>query len=258
MNFIEFDPSPRAIINPDEKQPRIPGCPRTVVSCFPCNLIEYALNRYGGEEIALCKGANGNTPLYRTLVHGVSLGLMMLRVGAPMAAMQLEDLYAWGAEQVIVFGTCGVMNRSIGDCAIILPDRAIREEGTSYHYLPPSREIAANIGTLDLMQRFFAEKSVSHMTGKVWSTDAFFRETPDKVARYRSEGCLAAEMECSALNAVAQFRGKRLAQFLYSADNLDSAIWDMRSLSNDANLESKFTLMELALEFGMRWEQNLL
>ena len=57
---------------------------------------------------------------------------------------------------------------------------------------------------------------------------------------------------------MAQFRGKQVAQFLYSADNLDSAVWDMRSLSNEANLESKFALMELALEFGVRWETNLL
>ncbi len=258
MNFIEFDPSPRAIINPEEKHLRIPGCPKTVVSCFPCNLIEYALNRYGGKKIAWCNGANGSTPLYHTEVHGVPLGLMMLRVGAPMAAMQLEDLFAWGAERVVIFGTCGVMNSSIGDCAIILPDCAIREEGTSYHYMPPSKQIAANIGTLHLMQKFFTEKKVPYITGKVWSTDAFFRETPDKISRYRSEGCLAAEMECSALTAVAQFRSKQVAQFLYSADNLDSAVWDMRSLSNEANLESKFALMELALEFGVRWEKNLL
>lgn len=258
MDFIEFDPSPRAIINPEEKHPPIPNCPKTVITCFPCNLIEYVLDRYGGEEIAWCKGANGVTPLYRTQFHDVPLGLMMLRVGAPMAAMQLEDLFAWGAEQVVVFGTCGVMNSCIGDCAIILPDRAIREEGTSYHYMPPSREIDANVGTLDLMQRFFTERKVPHITGKVWSTDAFFRETPGKVACYRSEGCLAAEMECSALTAVAQFRGKQVAHFLYAADNLDSAVWDMRSLSNEANLNSKFALMELALEFGILWEKHLL
>lgn len=258
MNFIEFDPSPHAIINPEEKHQRIDDCPRTVVSCFPCNLIEYALERYGGEEIAWCKGANGSTPLYLTQVHGVPLGLMMMRVGAPMAVMQLEDLFAWGAERVVVFGTCGVMNRNIGDCAIILPDCAIREEGTSYHYMPPSREITANVHTLGLMQRFFAEKKIPHTTGKVWSTDAFFRETPSKVAHYRNDGCLAAEMECSALAAVAQFRGKQVAQFLYTADNLDTAVWDMRSLSNEANLEAKFALMELALEFGVRWEKNLL
>lgn len=258
MSFIEFDPAPRAVIEPAEKHPRIPGCPGTVVSCFPRNLIEYALERYGGEEIAWYKSANGNTPLYRTNVRGVELGLMMAFVGAPMAAMQLEDLFAWGVERVALFGTCGVLDGSIGDCAILLPDRAIREEGVSFHYAPPSREIEANVGTLGMMQRFFTEKKLAHITGKVWTTDAFFRETPDKVARYRSEGCLAVEMECSALAAVAQFRKKRVAQFLYAADNLDGAVWEERSLANSAGLDAKCALMELALELGARWEEGAL
>jgi len=256
MSFIEFDPALRAVINPEEKHPRIPGCPGTAVCCFPKNLIEYALGRYGGEEIAWYKSANGNTPLYRTNVRGTELCLMMAFVGAPMAAMQFEDLFAWGVERVVLFGTCGALDGSIGDCAIILPDRAIREEGTGFHYAPPSREIEANVGTLDMMQRFFTEKKLPHITGKVWTTDAFFRETPGKVERYRSEGCLAVEMECSALAAVARMRQKQVAQFLYAADNLDSAIWEARSLANDAALDAKCALMELALELGVRWEEG--
>ena len=65
----------------------------------------------------------------------------MSRVGAPACVVQYEELFAMGLEKVVVFGTCGVLDKSIDDLAIIIPNKAIRDEGTSYHYLKSSREI---------------------------------------------------------------------------------------------------------------------
>lgn len=88
--------------------------------------------------------------------------------------------------------------------------------------------------------------------GKVWTTDAFYRETKDKVKRRKEQGCICVDMECSANAAVAQFRGKELIQFFYAADNLDSEEWDVRSLSNYDKLEEKDRIAVIALELALK------
>lgn len=251
MSTLKFDPNPRAVINPDELFAPLPGCPKTVVSCFPHNLVEYAVEKYGCVPVGETKCANGATPLYR--IPGTELGLTMTLVSAPQAVGQYEDLFALGVERILVFGTCGVLNRELADCAIIIPSCAVRDEGISRHYAPESDEIDANVGSLDALADFFREKGLSFTVGKVWTTDAFYRETPDRVAERKAQGCLAVEMECSALAALAQFRGKRIAQFLYAADNLDAEVWDARSLSNHASVDAKCALMDLAIEFAKGW-----
>ncbi|MBQ9952353.1 MAG: nucleoside phosphorylase [Clostridia bacterium] len=251
MSTLQFDPNPRAVINPDEHYAPVDGMPKTIVSCFPLNLIEYAAQKYGAVEIAQIKGANGVFPVYR--LPGMDVGLVMALVGAPNVVSEFENLFAYGAERILVFGTCGVLNRELADCAIIIPDCAVRDEGTSRHYAPESDEIAANAGTLDLLTGFFSSKGLSHTVGKVWTTDGFFRETPALVAERKAQGCIAVEMECSALAALEQFRSKPIAQFIYAADNLDAEVWDERSLSNHANVDAKQLLMDLAIELASDW-----
>lgn len=252
MATLRFDPDPRAVINPWEADAPLEGCPRTVVSCFAHNLMEYAVERYGGEKIYEIEFANRTLPLYR--IPGTALGLTMTFQGAPNAVSQYESLFALGVERILVFGTCGVLRGDIADCAIILPDSAVRDEGTSFHYAPPSDEIEANVQTLSLLRDFFREKGLSTTVGKVWTTDAFFRETQTCMAERQAQGCVAVEMECAALAALARFRAKRVAHFLYAADNLDAELWDARSLANHADLDAKRRLMDLAVELGARWE----
>lgn len=252
MSTLRFDPSPRAVINPEDYIRRVPGCPATVVTCFAHNLIEYALEKHGGTAVAETKCANGPTPLYRLGDAGV--GLTMSLVSAPQAVGQYEELFAMGVERILVFGTCGVLDSRLADCAIIVPNRAVRDEGVSRHYAPESDEIDTNVGTLDLLTGFFARRGIPHTVGKVWTTDAFYRETPDRVAERREQGCVAVEMECAALAALAQFRGKKIAQFLYAADNLDAALWDARSLANHAEMDAKTAIVDLAIEMGKEWE----
>lgn len=252
MSTLKFDPNPRAVINPEDHFRKVEGMPKTIVSCFPLNLIEYAAQKYGAVEIAQIKGANGAFPVYR--LPGMDVGLVMALVGAPNVVSEFENLFAYGAERILVFGTCGVLNRELADCAIIIPDRAVRDEGTSRHYAPESDEIAANAETLDLLTGFFSSKGLSHTVGKVWTTDGFFRETPALVAERKAQGCIAVEMECSALAALAQFRSKPIAQFIYAADNLDAEVWDERSLSNHANVDAKQLLMDLAIELAQFWQ----
>ncbi len=256
LPLAQFDPAPSAVINPADTTSPVPGCPRTVVSCFAHNLIDAAVLRHGAQFVLDNECANGAVSLYAVEVDGERVGLTMTHVGGALATGYYEELFAAGVERILVFGTCGVLDSGIGDCAVIVPDRAVRDEGTSFHYAPPSAEIAANAGTLDLLTGFFAERGMPPVVGKTWSTDAFYRETRARADRRRAEGCICVEQECAAFAALARFRGKRIAQFLYAADNLDAEAWDERSLDNSAALDKKDALLDAALRLGARWEKR--
>ena len=157
-----------------------------------------------------------------------------------------------GIKKAVVFGTCGVLEKNIEDCSIIIPDSAVRDEGTGYHYVPASDEIEVNQKYLGLFTDMLEEMQIHYMVGKVWTTDAFYRETPAKVKRRKEMGCICVDMECSANAAVAEFREKDLVQFFYAADNLDAEKWDKRSLSNQARIEDKDRIAAIALELATR------
>ena len=164
----------------------------------------------------------------------------------------LEEVFAMGVRNVIVFGTCGVLDREIEDCSILIPNQAIRDEGTSYHYAPAENEIEVNGNYLGQFTDLLEAMNIYYTVGKVWTTDAFYRETVEKVKRRKEQGCICVDMECSANAAAARFRGRELFQFFYAADNLDAEQWDIRSLGNDAKLMEKDRIAMIALELAVR------
>ena len=105
---------------------------------------------------------------------------------------------------------------------------------------------------MDVFIKMLNELHVKYTVGKTWTTDAFYRETLEKINRRKQQGCICVDMECSADAAVARFRGKDLIQFFYAADNLDSEEWDVRSLSNYSKLEEKDGIAMIALELATR------
>ena len=253
MLLHDFDPSEAAIFNPDMVCQPIPGMPRVAVSCFSYVTFDRMLALFpDAEQIVEMKCASQRFPVYKVRYKDVELALYMSGVGAPQCVGQQEELYAMGAECLVLFGTCGVLDRDIGDCAVILPTSAMRDEGTSYHYAPPSDEIAANVHHAELFLSLMDELHLPCVTGKCWTTDSMFRETREKTARRKASGCVCVDMECASVAAVAQFRKKEALHFFYAADNLDSADWDERSLSNYANLGEKDRVAAIALEAARR------
>jgi len=102
----------------------------------------------------------------------------------------------------------------------VVPVSAVRDEGTSYHYLSPAREVEPSPRAVSAIKLVLERHKVPYITGKTWTTDGFFRETPGKVELRRSEGCLTVEMEAAAFFAVARFRGVTLGQVLYGGDDV--------------------------------------
>jgi uridine phosphorylase len=105
---------------------------------------------------------------------------------------------------------------------------AVRDEGTSYHYLAPARTVATDPAVVSAIEDVLRRSGVPFTTGTTWTTDAAYRETKEKVALRRSEGCITVEMEAAALLAVAHFRGVTLGQLLYAGDSLAGERWDHR------------------------------
>jgi uridine phosphorylase len=110
-----------------------------------------------------------------------------------------------------------------------VPIAAIRDEGTSYHYLPPDREVHPSPEAVQAIVKVLSDHEIPYRLGKTWTTDAPYRETPRKVLRRRAEGCLTVEMEAAAFFAVAQFRDVTIGQILYGGDDVSGeAEWDHR------------------------------
>ena len=176
----------------------------------------------------------------------------MSDVGAPSAAAFLEEVYALGVEITIMFGSCGVLDGSIEDSQIIIPNSAIRDEGLSYHYIPASDEIEVNSKYVSEFINLLDEINMKYTIGKVWTTDAIYRETREKMKRRKAQGCVCVDMECSAMAAVAKFRNKEIFHFFYAEDNLDSDEWDRRSLGSDLGIDKKYVVAKLAVELATR------
>jgi uridine phosphorylase len=150
-------------------------------------------------------------------------------VGAPLAGAFVEELIACGGRKFIACGGAGVLDSTIQVGSIIVPVSAVRDEGFSYHYLPPGREVAPHPDAVQAILDTLDQHQIPHMTGKTWTTDAIYRETPDRITRRRDEGCITVEMEAAAFFAVAQFRGVKLGQLLYGGDDVGGDVWDNRN-----------------------------
>lgn len=169
-------------------------------------------------------------------------------VGAPMAVICLEKLIALGAKQIIVCGWCGSLQPDLGIGELILPTGSVSEEGTSAHYPVSRLMIDPSAGLRAALHDFLAASGRKAREGVVWTTDALYRETREKVASYGQDGVLAVEMEFSALAQVAAFRGVELAGLLLVSDLLWQNPWQPAFKSKEFRRHSQGLVEDL-----LRW-----
>ena len=147
-------------------------------------------------------------------------------IGAPYAAMMLETLIAWGARRIIFLGWCGAVSENVNIGDIILPTAALVDEGTSRNYIEPvNGQSKPVLSMVSLLEQVLQGSRVDFHSGKIWTTDAVYRETRAKVENYQRRGVLAVEMEISALFSVAQFRNVEFGAILVVSDELSSFKW---------------------------------
>jgi len=241
--ILEFDPARQAVIEP--RGPRATPrsrLPRHAVLCFFQDVIDALVARHEARVVATVTSEIMAHPVYELTVDGQPLVVLHPGVGAPLAAGMLEETIARGCDTFVACGGAGVLDSAIAAGHVVVPVAAVRDEGTSYHYLPPSREVEADPTVVAAIERVLRAHDVDYLPAKTWTTDAFYRETPGKVRRRREEGCLVVEMEAAAFFAVARFRGVRFGQLLYGGDDVGGAEWDARSWNTHSVRETLFWL----------------
>lgn len=254
MLLEQFDPARHAVIDPGMVFKPIPGFPETVISIFSHQLFAAIVSFLGGVKIAETHDVDGVWPVYEVNYKGKRFAMYKARLGGPACVGCCEDVIGYGAKRFILLGNCGVLDKTIRDCGIIIPTAAIRDEGTSYHYAPPSDMIEVNRKYREEFKEVCREFGYPYVEGITWTTDAFYRETRDKVEARKKMGAIAVEMECASMQAMCDWRGVEFFQFLYAGDNLDHSDWDPRSLSGFARLEDKEKIALLAFELACRIE----
>jgi uridine phosphorylase len=227
--ILEFDEDKNAFIRPSNIIQPIEDIPERCVLCFFSEAIERLLTEYSHKILSNFLSEGINYPLYELDYKGEKIGVIQSAVGAPLAAAQIEELTAMGCKKFIACGMCGVLQKELTVGHLIIPIAAIRDEGTSYHYIKPSREITANERIVQIIENKLQEEEIPYIKAKTWTTDAFYRETPAKIAQRKNEGCVAVEMETSAYIAVSQYNGVEFGQILCSGDSLAGEEWDKRN-----------------------------
>ena len=247
--ILEHDPATEAVIEPAGKH-SAPVLPERCVLCFFHDAIATLVSDGAARKATDLRSEMGPLPVYAFEESGRSLALAHPGLGAPMGAAFMEELIALGGRHFIACGGAGVLCGDIAVGHLVVPTAAVREEGTSYHYFPPSRELTPSPAAVTAIRSVLDEEGIAYRTGKTWTTDGLYRETPDKVARRRAEGCLTVEMECSALCAVARFRGVTFGQVLYGGDDVSGLAWDRRAW--DVQTAVRERLLHLAARACLR------
>lgn len=147
-------------------------------------------------------------------------------IGAPYAAILLENLVSWGVREVVFFGWCGAVMPDVHTGDLIIPGAAFIDDGTSGNYITsPSGDIAPSAKVQSRLKSACQNHHLPFHEGSVWSTDAIYRETREKVLHYQARNTLAVEMETAALFTVGAFRHIDVGCILVVSDALSSLSW---------------------------------
>jgi uridine phosphorylase len=236
--ILEFDPDRNAFIEPsDIVEPR--DVPAHCVICFFREVIEGVVQASQATVVVPNRWEDGPHPLYEIQHKGQRLAFLHPGVGAPLASGLLEEVIAFGCRTFVAVGGCGALEKDLEVGKLIVVSAAVRDEGVSYHYLPPAREIEAQAGPIAAIEQVLQGKGIPYHLGKTWTIDAPYRETREKIKARRKEGCITVEMEAAAMMAVAQFRQVAFGQILYAGDDLSGEIWDNRGWQSRADVRQQ-------------------
>ena len=170
----------------------------------------------------------GSNPVYEYVSEYGTVSVIHPGVGAPLAAGITEEMASIGVTTFVACGGAGALVDALALGQVMVVSSALRDEGTSFHYAPPSRIIEADQLGVRVLSKTLRGMGRPFFVGRTWTTDAFMRETRGRTQRRIEEGCAMVDMESSAFIAVAKYRHVRFAQLLYAGDSLAGESWDHR------------------------------
>ncbi|CDH27083.1 putative Purine-nucleoside phosphorylase [Xenorhabdus bovienii str. Jollieti] len=223
---------------------QVESVPKTVIMVFLESLMEHCKEIYDLNKI---EGFNAGE-LY-VLSDNESVGIFYCRgIGAPVAVINLEELIAFGVQNFIVVGTAGALNPNLSIADIVLCDSALRDEGTSKHYVSDGQISLPTEKWHKDLKLCFSKHIPSITEGRTWTTDAPYRETKSKVTSLQQQGVLCVEMEASALFVVAGFHKVNIASAFVISDSLADLKWTPGFFSNKVT-DSLICLIKHSINF---------
>ena len=247
---LEFDTDEQAVIMPNHEGFNM-KLPRKAVIGFLYNSIDRYAKNMDCKEVGRFITCAKSTSIYETQLKGESVCFCQAPVGAASAAALMDWLISYGVTQIIATGSCGVL-LNLPENQILVPVKVLRDEGTSYKYMPASRYAYTSPEATDAIEMVLQRERIPYEKVFTWTTDGFFRETKEMTQYRIQEGCQVVEMECAALCAVAKMRGISFGQILYSGDTLaDPDCYNSRNFG----MESGDIAFNLALKAVLEMEE---
>lgn len=216
--ILEFDTDATAVIMPTHEKLDL-NLPKKAVFAFLGDHIDEYARIHNAIQVGKFLSATKNYPIYVVKHKGEDVCLCQAPVGSAPAAQLMDWLIGYGVREIITGGCCGALT-GFEENVFLVPYKALRDEGTSYHYMKPSRFVDINTTAMKAIEKTVVEHGLEYREVITWTTDGFYRETKDKVAYRKQEGCEVVEMECAALAACASFRDAVWGCILFTADTL--------------------------------------
>ncbi|MBP3754847.1 MAG: nucleoside phosphorylase [Lachnospiraceae bacterium] len=215
---------------------------------FSKEIHEYILREYDCEQIGNLGACNGDIPIYAFEHKGEKIAFYLTMIGSALASgLCYEVHWQTGATKFIMFGSCGSLDAEKTKGKYIIPTESYRGEGASFYYAPASDYI--EIKGADKVEEIFNEIKAPYVKGRVWTTDSMLRETKGLVAARKEEGCIAVEMEVAGVQAICNFYGLSVYDFLEAGDVLADSGYEVEGLHSANHDVGKF---HIALEIAER------
>lgn len=195
--------------------------PIGVIFCYSKSLMEYILENHKTTKV---EGFYGEMYLLNETKGEIAV-ISGFGIGSPVVVTLLEELIAFGVKKFISIGTAGTLQKNIKVGSLMVCEKAIRDEGTSHHYLRPSKYAYASKGITNKIKKSLEKFKQKYFVGTSWTIDAPYRETIAEAKQYQKEGIATVEMEASALFAVAQYRNVELGAIFTISDSLAELEW---------------------------------
>lgn len=193
-----------------------------------------------------------HTRLFRWKTAGAEYGVIGGTIGAPYAVLVAEELFASNCEALVSISSAGLIAPDLSPPFFLLIEKALRDEGTSHHYLPPGRFSFAAPSLLEVVARRIAEATIPVHKGTSWTTDAPFRETETLITSHREDGVVSVEMEAAALLALGAAIGKPVVCLAHITNAMATRGEDFEK-GGDAGLEETLEVCELTLETAVEY-----
>ncbi len=231
--ILEFDTEYTSVIMPNHENLNL-NLPRKAVFAFLGEYIDKYAQNNKCVQVSKFISATKEYPIYVTSYKGEDICLCQAPVGSAAATQLLDWLIGYGVNEVISAGSCGALD-DFPENTFLIPKKSLRDEGTSYQYMKPTRYVEINESALRAIEKTLKKHGLKYIEVISWSTDGFYRETKEKVLYRKEEGCSVVEMECSALAACKNMRGAIWGEILFTADSLaDINKYDERNWGGDS------------------------